>query len=237
VAAIDVVMPAVLLEAKDESSNNVSAVRVTMDGAPLVDRLEGTAILVNPGQHTLAFDAAGFRRTETTFVARERQKKLRVVVFLDSAQKSPDPTQLIVSPATSAPASAPASSLTSALDSREEPARSSARSRRYVALALGGAGIAGVTVGTIWAIMAKTTYDHALVTECGGEQNLCTSGGIAEGRTAHRQATAATVAFVAAGALFAAGAALYFTSPKETGVAVAPTTVDGSGGLTVVGKW
>ena len=216
-------MPAVVLEAKDAASSNMSAVRVTMDGVPVLDQLDGTAILVNPGEHRLAFDAAGFRRTEATFVAREGQKNLRVVVFLDSGRSSA-PDQLIVSPAASAPGR------------HEEPTSFAWTPQETVGLALGCAGIGGVAVGTIWSIMSKVTYDHALASECGGDPNRCSSQGIADGRTAHHQASVATVGFVAAGALFAAGAALYFTSPKQAGVAVAPT-LDGSGGLTVGGKW
>jgi len=219
-AAIVAAMPAVVLEAKDEVSNNVSAVRVTMDGAPLLDRLDGTAILVDPGEHRVAFEAAGFRRAEATFVARESQKNLRVVVYLASGP-SPAPNHLTVA------ASAPG---------RQEEPTSFAGQRQNVGLALGCAGIGGVAVGTIWSIMSKVTYDHALASECGGDPNRCSSQGIADGQTAHRQASISTIGFVTAGALFAAGAALYFTSSEQAGVAVA-AAVDPSGGLTVVGKW
>src|SRR5262245_6243710 len=75
-AAIDAVMPGVVVEAKDEASNNVSDVRARIDGAPAGDRLDGTAIPVNPGEHRLVLEGPGYRRTETTFVAREGQKKL-----------------------------------------------------------------------------------------------------------------------------------------------------------------
>ena len=221
-------MPAVVLEAKDQASNNLTSVRVTMDGAPLLDRLDGAAILVNPGVHRVVFEAVGFRRAEATFVAREPQKKVRVVVFLDSAPSSvyaPSAAsdRLTVSPAASVAVR------------HEEPTTSPER-RRQVGLALGGAGVAAVAVGTIWSIMSKQTYDHAIKSECGNDPNACSSQGIADGQKAHRQATVATVAFVAAGALVAAGAVLYLTSPRQTGVAIAPMA-DRSAGLALVGKW
>jgi hypothetical protein len=214
-AAVEAEMPAVVLEAKDEASNNMSGVRVTMDGAPLLDRLDGTAIFVNPGAHHVTFEAPGFRRTETDFEARPRQKTLRVVVFLDSTRSL--------------------SLAATALGRREEPSNV-ARPRRNLGLVLAGAGIGGVAVGTIWAIMSKVTYDHALASECGGDPNGCSAKGTADGRTAHRQAAVATVAFVAAGVLLAGGAALYFTAPRQAGVAVTPTG-DHGGSLMVVGKW
>lgn len=213
--SIESAMPGVLLEAKDEASNSITAVRVTMDGSPLVDRLDGSVILVNPGEHRLAFEAAGFRRTEATFVAREPQKALRVVVFLDSA-RNPAASRLV--------------------GSSGEPTRSSGH-RQSVGLGLGIAGLAAVGVGTAWAIISKRTYDHALSSECGGDPNRCSTQGISDGKAAHRQATVATITFVAAGALVAAGAALYFTGSREAGVAVAPAVDDRNAGLALVGKW
>jgi hypothetical protein len=227
-AAVVAAMPAVVLEAKDQASNNLSAVRVTLDGAPVLDRLDGAAILVNPGEHRVAFEAAGFRRAEATFVALEPQKKVRVVVFLDSAPSSVSPSsaasdRLLVSPVAN-------------VTVRHEEPTSSAGRRRQVALALGCAGIAGVAVGTIWSVMSKRTYDRAFTSECGSDPNGCSALGISDGQKAHREAAVATVAFVTAGALVAAGAVLYLTSPKQSGVAVAPMA-DRSAGLALIGKW
>ena len=39
---------------------DIFAVRVSMDGAALVSRLDGSALAVDPGQHTFAFAADGF---------------------------------------------------------------------------------------------------------------------------------------------------------------------------------
>ncbi len=211
---------AVVLEAKDEASTNVSAARATIDGAQIIERLDGVPIPVSPGTHHVVFEAAGFRRSETTFVVTEGQR-LRVVVFLIGA-----PHEIIValpsSPAAdeTAPAPAPAGSR-----------------RRTVALALAGAGLAGLAVGTVWSLMSKSTYDNALAKECGGDSSGCSAHGIADGQTAHSQATVATIGFAAGGVLVAAGAALYFTRPRHTGLAVAPAVDRGGGGLALTGAW
>jgi hypothetical protein len=220
--AVDAVMPAVVVEAKDPASNNVTEVRARIDGATVGGRLDGAAIPVNPGEHRLVLEGPGFRRTETTFVAHEGQKRLRVVVYLD------------VEPGLALGPSA-ASAATGA-SARDEGPPLLATRRQKVALALGVAGVGGIAVGSIWSIMSKMTYDHAVSSECGGDVNRCSAQGIADGQTAHRQAAVATVAFVAAGALIGAGAAVYFTGPRHTSVAIAPA-VDGSGGVAVAGKW
>lgn len=222
-AAVEAVTPAVTLEAKDETSNSVREVGVFLDGARVLERLDGSPLPVNPGEHRLAFEAAGFRRAESAFVAREGQKKLRVVVYLDRAGSSAAPP--LVSDA-AGPATARAGSSMFGTP------------RKKVALALVGVGVAGAAVGTVFALSAKSTYDHALGTECGGDANRCSQQGIDDGKTAHRRATIATVGFVAAGALLAAGAALFFTGTEERDLALTVDPgVDGAKGLALVGKW
>ena len=84
--AIEAAIPAVLPAAKDEGSNDIPSVRITIDGRPLgAARASDDAIPVDPGTHRLAFDAVGFRRVETTFVALEGNKRMHVVVFLNRA--------------------------------------------------------------------------------------------------------------------------------------------------------
>jgi len=207
---------AVVLEAKDEGSTNVSTARATIDGAQVFDKLDGTAIPVSPGSHRVVFSAPGFRSVESTFVVADGQK-LRVVVFLSLAS-----SPLIIAP----PAGPPAS---------DQPASAGGR-QRTLGLALVGVGLAGLAVGTVWSLKSKSTYDDALSFECGGDPARCSAQGIADGKTAHRQATVATVSFAAAGLLVAAGATLYFTGPKQTRVGIAPAS-DGGGSVMMAGAW
>ncbi len=48
-------LPGIVFEAKDGAGQDLSAVTVTMDGALLVDHLDGSAIAVDPGEHTFVF--------------------------------------------------------------------------------------------------------------------------------------------------------------------------------------
>ncbi|MGH7297597.1 MAG: tetratricopeptide repeat protein, partial [Polyangiaceae bacterium] len=119
--------------------------------------------------------------------------------------------------------------------SPEPPAGES--SQRTIGLVVGGAGVVGLVVGSVLGLVAKSSYDHALQTECGNNPNGgCSQQGIADGKSAHGQAAASTVAFVAGGALLATGAVLYFTAPKAR-VTVGATMATQRTGLVVSGVW
>jgi hypothetical protein len=222
-AAIDQDTPTIVVEARDEANDYVTEARATMDGAPLVDRLDGKEILVNPGEHRLTLDAPGFRKAETAFVARESEKRRRVVVFLIAANTAVS-TARIVAPAAQPP--------------RARTDRATLSTGRKVGLALGGAGLGGLAVGAVFSIVSKLSYDHALSSECGGDPNRCSANGIADGRRAHDEAGIATVGFVTAAVLLTAGVALYLTSPERgVAVAIAPAVDARAAGLTMMGKW
>src|SRR5438046_1116337 len=59
IGEINASIPTVVFEAKDAGGNDLSAVRVTMDGRPLLDRLEGASTAIDPGEHTFVFETAG----------------------------------------------------------------------------------------------------------------------------------------------------------------------------------
>jgi hypothetical protein len=102
-------------------------------------------------------------------------------------------------------------------------------------LALGGAGVVVVLVGSVLGLVSKSTYNHALSSECGNNPNACSTQGAQDGQTAHGQATASTVGFVAGLALLGGGAALYFTAPH--GLSVGPTVGSDGAGLQVRQAW
>jgi hypothetical protein len=191
-----------------------------LDGAPWLQRLEGKEVAVNPGEHRLTLEGPGFRKTESTLLAREGQKKLRVI-FLVSTRD----------PATRSASAAAAPTVARGRDD------GSLSAGRKIGLALGGAGLGGLAVGAIFGVLSKAMYDHALTSGCGGDSNRCSADGIADGKTAHTEAAIATLGFAAGGVLLAAGAALYFTSPEHGSVAIAPAVQANGGGLTMVGKW
>jgi hypothetical protein len=206
---IDGVMPSIVFEAKDAAGNDVAAVTVTMDGQR-VDK-PGMPVQADPGEHRFVFEAEGLPRTEKTIVVREgeRDRHERVVLGLAGA---PGP----MTPAPSSP---------------------DGGTQRTIAFVLGGAGVVGVVVGSVLGLVSKSSYDHALQTECGNNPNGgCSPQGVQDGNSAHGQAAASTVAFVAGGVLLGAGAVLYFTAPKAS-VSVGAAVGLERGGILVTGAW
>jgi hypothetical protein len=79
---IDKVQPTIVFIAKDASGKDVSAVKVTMDGQPLADGLDGTELPVDPGRHVFTFAAAGLAPVSMTLVlaAGEKDRREHIVV-------------------------------------------------------------------------------------------------------------------------------------------------------------
>lgn len=207
---VNAAMPTVVFEVKDPNGNDVGGARVTMDGKPLVERVTGGAVPIDPGQHRIAFeDAEGSAHAEQTVVVREGDHDRHVSVVLGALA-------VIAAPSTTG-----------------EPGTA----QRTIGLVVGGAGVVGLVVGGVFGLVSKSTYDNAFTNECKGTRNGCTSQGAQDGQTAHDQAMLSTIGFVAGGLLLAGGAVLYFTAPKGDAVGIAPAVGSNAAGLTVSGPW
>ena len=79
---LDAAQPELVFSAKDAAGNDLDAVRVTVDGAPFADKLDGAAVDVDPGEHVFRFEAADGAATEKTLVVREGEKRRMVAVVL-----------------------------------------------------------------------------------------------------------------------------------------------------------
>jgi len=79
-------LPSVVLVAK-KGGSEAENVRVSYDDEPLVENLDGKAVVVDPGQHTLKFEAAGAEPVTVKLVFREGEKNRQVVVELGEPQR------------------------------------------------------------------------------------------------------------------------------------------------------
>jgi hypothetical protein len=104
-------------------------------------------------------------------------------------------------------------------------------------LVLGGVGLLGLATGGLFAALAKSTYDHALSGECGGNPNGCSASGESDGRSAQAQARTSTIALIGGGVLLSAGAVIYFTAPTGAPVSLAPTVGTDRTGLSLRGAF
>jgi len=125
------VIPSVVFGAKDKRGHDLLDVTVSMDGDPLVKKLDGKAVSVDPGPHTFRFDATGAPPvTERVLVKEgERARAINVVIA--------DATELGERPSSPAVYSA------------DRESRSSGGHTAYPWI-LGGLGVTTLAIGIVW---------------------------------------------------------------------------------------
>jgi hypothetical protein len=176
-------MPTIVFEVKDDSDNEMTAVAVTMDGQPLVARLEGTAISLDPGEHVFGFEAAGKPKVEKRLVIhegeKERRELVRMALALPPKVDAPIPEATPPTPVSSVPASpsqeerkadsVPAEPITLVKPARETSRYTETYPQRVTGYVMGGAGIA---------LLAGATY---LLVSSSSKRSSIQQGGFATG--------------------------------------------------------
>jgi hypothetical protein len=238
---IERVQPTIVFDAKDASGRDVSVVKVTIDGKPLTDRLAGTPLQVDPGEHVFAFQVPGQAPVTQTFIIKENERDRRERVVLGG----PAPGSSIPSPASRATGSsadaATAVASPGSSSSGELPSHGAMSTRKILGLTAAGVGVAGVAVGSVFGLMTRSEIsqqksDCASPTQCSNP-----TGAASAHSTGSSDGAISTVAFIAGGALLAAGAVLFFTGghapdpTATTGLVVTPSVGPGGGGLSLKG--
>ena len=111
--------------------------------------------------------------------------------------------------------------------------------QKVMALVAGGVGVAGIAVGSIFGLMAKSDNDDALK-NC-RTSTLCTPTGVSQTNDAKSAATVGTVGFIVGAVGLVGGAVLWFTAPRSepTTASIRATPVVGPsyGGMAVDAVW
>ncbi len=254
VTRVNDAIPTVVFEVRDANDSELTAVAVSIDGQPLVARLEGTAISLDPGEHVFAFDVAGQPRVEKRLVIHEGEKDRRERIVIGLAEPTPAPVQ---TPAPSAPAitppppalSPPAATIAEAPVAPEPStpppgdsggASSSWNAQKTWALILGGVGIAGLAVGTGLGVAASSSKSKQ-VNEC-PSPDACTPSGYTQALQDHSSATSnatgSTIGFGVGAAAILVGVIVWATSgsgseatPKSSIVQIGPAFGSRGGAL------
>jgi hypothetical protein len=197
-------MPTIVFEAKDASGTDIAVVKVDIDGKPLLERLDGIAISLDPGEHRFTFTVVGQTPVEQTFVIREGEKDRRERVTFGGVRPA-------------APGTAPASLAEPAPVT--SPPRSSGdgadgSTQRIGGLVVGGVGIVGLGLGAVFGLKASSTWSNAQA-KCSATSCPDRAGALADHDSASSAATVATVSFIAGGVALAGGLALVFTAPRS----------------------
>jgi hypothetical protein len=130
-------MPTMVFEVKDDKGSDMSAVHVELDGEVLTDRLEGTALSIDPGEHVFHFEAAGMIAVDRQFVIRVGEKERREQIrFRPIGAQNAAPAVL-----TSAPSMSTRQQFSTA-HARPEPSHA----LRTVGYVLGGVGLAAIAL-------------------------------------------------------------------------------------------
>jgi hypothetical protein len=205
-------------------ATKVDGLEVRRDGAVVDPASFGSATPVDPGKHQITARAPGRKESTTSVEASGEGKAFTVEVKPLAIDDTPKP--VASAPATAAPTAAP-----------PPPAPPPPRTRATVGLVLGGVGAAGIVVGSVFGLMAKSKWSSA---NC--QNGICpTQGQQDDSTSAKGLATVGTVGFAVGGALLATGAVLYFTAPSgdsaKASLSVAPTAGTDGGGLLVRGRF
>jgi hypothetical protein len=209
-------IPTIIFEAKDPAGNDLSTVKVTVDGDVLVERLEGSALSIDPGDHVFTFETAGQPTVTKRFVIREAEKERREAIQFGTPIVRPAPGP----PVMGAPAA--------------PPPNEKLGTQKVVALTAAGVGVIGLGVGTALGILAISKKSDAQ-TAC-PESQCTTQDGVNKWSQAGSTGNISTIGFIVGGVALAGAAVLWFTAPSSNGAASTQVGV-GPGSIQLKGTW
>jgi hypothetical protein len=198
-------IPTLVFDWQDSAGHGVRPTRVTMDGQPLPDALEGKPLRLDPGEHRFAFEADGMSGVEKTITLREGEKGRRETVVFAAA-----------------PSGAPAAAGRATDDAREPSPRerpavqerpSSSSGVPTLAYVAGGVGVAGLVLG-IGAGIAASSRNSALQGECHG--SACPSSAQPDIDAFRSWRNWSTAGYVLAGVGLVGGVVLWLTAPRSS---------------------
>jgi hypothetical protein len=215
-------IPTVVFEVRDAAGTNLVAVKVTMDGDVLAERLDGSALSIDPGEHTFAFEAAGRPRVEKRLVLWEGDKLRRERVELEA----------LAAPKLAAP---PPITVTKPLAEPSPPhpdnSKPSWSKARIVGLVVGGVGVAATGVGIAYGLIAMSRRNEAngvCPAQC-ADQTLWNS--------ARSAGNVATGALIVGAVGIASGVVIWLRTRPASDVAPGAQVGLGPGGLLLRGRW
>jgi hypothetical protein len=203
------------------------SVRVTVDGQPLTDRLEGSALRVDPGEHTFVFSAEGRDPSTLQLSIQEGQKDRHEPVTLKVAAL-PSPPPVVAVPFVAPPPMSSSHLATTEIPSPRvdsaPPSTLGWGSRRMVGLATGGVGVVGLAVGSVFGALTLLAVSRQNSDCPSGLSCPMRMGADSAHSTAFTEGTVADVALIAGGTLLALGAALFFSTSPPPKTAVSAST-------------
>jgi hypothetical protein len=211
--------PSVVFDIVSGAGGIVSGAKVTVDGKAQAGT-SGATLSLDPGSHSVTFEATGFAPLTRTVVMLEGDKGHHERVVLNLA--APDQPASTAKP--------------------EEGPWWWSGTRRQIGVVSAGVGVVGVVVGGVFGAMTlseKSAQEGVCGSACSASAHAQATSDHSSGIT---DSTVSTVGFIAGGALLVAGAALFFTAgssdaPSATALHVAPGVGPAGSGLLVSGRF
>lgn len=227
-------IPTVVLGAKDRGGRDVFDVKVTVDGAPLVDKLDGKSVAVDPGAHNFRFESPGMPPVTQKVLVKEGDRARPVDVVFEGGAPAPTPPTAKVDPKGPGKDDKPGGATVTT--DKKGPGI-----LPWVVMGVGGIGVVG---GAVYALTAP-----ALPSGCDGARQTCTQfeGESQDSFDSRRdqagkhdtQATTGLIIAAGGGVVLAAGVVWYLVAPSSS-PAPAPkrgSAVRGPAGLPLVTPW
>jgi hypothetical protein len=196
---------------------------VRLDGELLDRNRWGTAMAVDPGDHTI--DVYALAKGQWSFRVDVQASLTVMVPQLRDAQAIPRESVV--------------RSDTGALPFEGPPRTNSWRAQRWAGIAFGAAGLVGTGVGVAAGLVSLAAHDKA-TDHCFHGDDPCDPQGVRAGQAARTAGNISTVAFIVGASAIALGAALWFTartSATRPTVAVFPCAAPGTSELCLHGTW
>jgi hypothetical protein len=169
--------------------------RIARDGAAVDRAVLGTAVPIDPGPHLMEVAGPGRKKWSKSI---DVQPGAQIVVELPELEKE---------------AAAPAAS--AATSDSMAPRSKSGSTQRIAAVAVGGIGVVGLAVGTVFGLKATSNWSDAK-SHCSNFPNGCNDEGVSLHDSAQSAATVSTIAFGVGLAGVAGGAILWLTAPTAS---------------------
>jgi hypothetical protein len=240
VVDVNTSLPTVVFEVSDPSGTDLTAVSVSMDGKPLVDQLDGTAIALDPGPHAFRFEAPGQPPVDKAFVIFEGQKDRRERVAIGPIPAPPPaptpetPSSQLASPPSDAATDDPVPSTAPAPPSESTtPAWLANGTLTTAGMVTSGVGLLGLTLGTVFGIEALTKKSDA-----GCDANsVCPNAAAANTLRGSRSAGNLSTGFFTAGALVGAAGATMWIVGRSHEVQASAQIAPGGAAVRLTASW
>ena len=213
-----------------DTGSDVSGLDVKRDGVAVGHTEFGVAIPVDPGAHVIEATAPkkkGFS-VRVDVVAKQTDARATVMLEDDASARKPSP------PPETTPALPPAAPP----PSTEHQGGGTAI--KTIGVVVGGVGVAGLVLGSVFALNAKSKNDEALQPQNCRTSSLCTQTGLNLTNDARVSAAESTIAFTVGGLLVAGGVLMWIVAPSavaKTGVRVVPLLSASTAGVSIDAGW